>query len=400
MTVQVKQQGHKASDATVDAAAKELATYKERTQQMTNKLGQMEQKVFLLEGENRKLVRALQREVGEDVSLAKVLDDNNDWKGRREQIVALKDTIKQLKEAGGAAPAASSRLQHHDTAHRSVIGKLNKERNAEMERMQAEVAAAKKATEQLRLQYAGASSRRKVLGNEVASLKEKLVVVLAKTQNDDKLITALRTELALVGRGKLPAGAAPGPAGCASSMNASEIVGLRLNCSQLEEQVEQQQKVIRYLQAQNGSLPAVGAVLGSVSPAASSDHTEQLRDENEELRQQVAALQDDLDAVSRQLPGTSGMSAALRQQVMALQEDNNELRAQLMQHMAAEQGSMRLTQSQQMVLAAAKVAILTKAGGSSLAAIGEDDAAGQQYADAALLGGTEYLDMQPQAGGQ
>jgi cell division septum initiation protein DivIVA len=49
------------------------------------------------------------------------------------------------------------------------------------------------------------------------------------------------------------------------------------------------------------------------------ERLEQLQDENEELRQQLAALQDDLDEASRQRPGTSGMSSALRQQVLTLQ---------------------------------------------------------------------------------
>jgi hypothetical protein len=250
--------------------------------------------VFLLEGENRKLVRALVREVGEEVPLAKVVDEGSDWKGRREQIIHLKDTIKQLREAAAAAapasdgpaglPAAansSSSLAKHENAHRSVIGKLNKERGAEFERMAGELAAAQREKEQLRLQYAGAASRRKVLEAEVGAgallaagsnrrhsylgwhlqttgssitgntvqlacqqqgrascsgckhqlpavqsaeltldclcpqvvvLKDKLAVVLGKTQNDDKLIAALRSELAMAGsRGK--AGGAGSSAG-------------------------------------------------------------------------------------------------------------------------------------------------------------------------------------------
>lgn len=123
----------------------------------------------MLETENKKLARALAREVGDEIPLSKVLEEGTDWKGRREQIVHLKDTIRQLKESAGGAAAAPSSLIKHETQHRSVIGKLNKERNAEMERMQAEMEAAKKAAEQLRLQYAGASSRRKVLEEEVSA---------------------------------------------------------------------------------------------------------------------------------------------------------------------------------------------------------------------------------------
>lgn len=53
---------------------------------------------FALEVENKKLTRALMREVGEDMPLAKVLEEGSDWKGRREQIIALKDTVRKLKE--------------------------------------------------------------------------------------------------------------------------------------------------------------------------------------------------------------------------------------------------------------------------------------------------------------
>jgi hypothetical protein len=140
--------------------------------------------VFLLDGENRKLVRALVREVGEEVPLAKVVDEGSDWKGRREQIIHLKDTIRQLRDAAAAAAAAGSSaaagsaaglpavatgsLAKHESAHRSVIGKLNKERGAEFERMAGELAFAQREKEQLRLQYAGAASRRKVLEAEVS----------------------------------------------------------------------------------------------------------------------------------------------------------------------------------------------------------------------------------------
>ena len=49
-------------------------------------------------------------QVGDDVPLAKVLEEGGDWKGRREVIVALKDTIRRMKEervrAGDAGSAA------------------------------------------------------------------------------------------------------------------------------------------------------------------------------------------------------------------------------------------------------------------------------------------------------
>lgn len=123
----------------------------------------------MLETENKKLARALQREVGDELPLQKVIDEGTDWKGRREQIVHLKDTIRHLKESAGATTVPSS-LAKHETQHKGNIEKMNKERAAEMDRMQAELTDAKKAAEQLKLQYAGASSRRKVLEDEASHL--------------------------------------------------------------------------------------------------------------------------------------------------------------------------------------------------------------------------------------
>eukprot|EP00983_Pelagomonas_calceolata_P075056 1152828-Pelagomonas_calceolata.AAC.4 len=50
-----------------------------------------------MEIEYKKVVRALVREVGEEVPLSKILDDGSDWKGRREQLIALRDQVKALK---------------------------------------------------------------------------------------------------------------------------------------------------------------------------------------------------------------------------------------------------------------------------------------------------------------
>lgn len=80
-------------------------------------------------------------------------------------------------------------------------------------------------------------------------------------------------------------------------------------CSQLEEQVEQQQKVIRYLQAQ---------VDGSKGAAA--DPQQQFQAEAARLRQQLAALQ-------HGVAGGGGGASALQQQVLLLQVSKQPSRA-------------------------------------------------------------------------
>lgn len=64
--------------------------------------------VFALEAENKKLTRALVREVGEEVPLARVLDDSgaSDWKGRREQVIALRDQVGLAGRVGGTVKLA------------------------------------------------------------------------------------------------------------------------------------------------------------------------------------------------------------------------------------------------------------------------------------------------------
>lgn len=132
--------------------------------------------VFLLESENKKLTRALLREVGESIPLQKVLEEGSgsDWKGRREQIIRLQDTVRQLKQAAGAdTVTTATNMSHakHEAAHRNQISKLNKHKDTELSRMAAELESAKQAAEQLRLKFTGASSRRKVLEEEVRACR-------------------------------------------------------------------------------------------------------------------------------------------------------------------------------------------------------------------------------------
>jgi len=141
-----------------DAARQDAAMWKERMQQQTNKMSQMEQRVFAMEIETKKLTRALVREVGEDVPLARVLDEGSDWKGRREQVIALKEQVRQLKMAQGI-PVPESR---NEAAAKKAIGKISSNRSAEVEKLAGELAAVRADFESMTSKYASAISRRKV----------------------------------------------------------------------------------------------------------------------------------------------------------------------------------------------------------------------------------------------
>ncbi|GAX83035.1 hypothetical protein CEUSTIGMA_g10461.t1 [Chlamydomonas eustigma] len=254
-----------ASEA-ADAAAKEALMWKEKHTMQINKVAQAEQKVFTLEIEVKKLQRALVREVGEEVPLSKVLEEGSDWKGRREQLIALKEQVKQLKSAQGL-PVLESR---NDVAAKKAIGKIGSTRTAELERQAAETTTLRQELDSTRQKLDAAVSRRKVLENELTALREKVAVVLEKTGNDDRLITALRSEIVALKKGSasgaaaglLPSSQAARPVlqGAAAAMAMSstagvlddetwqELTSLRGRCLAQEQQLDRQQHIIEGLQ--------------------------------------------------------------------------------------------------------------------------------------------------------
>ena len=69
------------------------------------------------------MARALVREVGDDVPLSKVLEDGSDWKGRREQVVALRAQVQQLK-AAQVRCAGGHVARHHSRVRRTDLVSL------------------------------------------------------------------------------------------------------------------------------------------------------------------------------------------------------------------------------------------------------------------------------------
>ena len=67
-----------------------------------------------------------------------------------------------------------------------------------------------------------------------------------------------------------------------------ELVQLKETVAQQEDQIDKQQKVIRYLQAGQGTGLGPGV---DTADKGLVHHVEELKDENEELRQQVSGLQ-------------------------------------------------------------------------------------------------------------
>eukprot|EP01052_Picozoa_sp_SAG31_P039531 SAG31_NODE_5501_length_2499_cov_1.627083_1_plen_320_part_10 len=158
-----------------------------------------------------KTKRLLLKEVGEGVDLATLHGEG--WRGRAQQITLLKEKLREMRRqldsaaaaaaAGGAIgtvpltqlPPGSARGKSGtdaDDRNRKHLEKMEKDRRGETERLQAEC---QKKTEELaeaKAKQRQLSSRCKTIEDQLGSLKKKLILVLQKSEHDDKLIAELR----------------------------------------------------------------------------------------------------------------------------------------------------------------------------------------------------------------
>ncbi|KAL1519457.1 hypothetical protein AB1Y20_022978 [Prymnesium parvum] len=228
-----------------------------------------------LKAEVARYARALAREVGEEVGSARVrelLDEGSGAKGRAQQIALLKEQLRELaRRAGdGVAPAADER-------QRSNLSGIEAERRRELERLLlrenqlvGEVAEAKKKVD-------AQAARIKILEGDVKSKKEKLLVLLRKSDADDQLVGALRAELE-----KTRAGGEEGK---------GEQLAQRV--AQQQAQITRQEQIILSLRDQLQRLQDREEARPGSSPRQPHDLIVS-QAENAKLRELVALLQDKL----------------------------------------------------------------------------------------------------------
>lgn len=159
----------------------------------------------------KKLQRALQREVGDDVSLEEILEGESAGggkRGRAQQIVMLRAKVKKLEAelaraagstgdqaAAGAALASlnssnnvDARAQQELAAQHAQRQKLADKIALERDELQEKLAQQTKKLEAVR-------SRSQILEKEKQESKSRFQVLVDKSQNDDALIDALQKQL-------------------------------------------------------------------------------------------------------------------------------------------------------------------------------------------------------------
>eukprot|EP00842_Homolaphlyctis_polyrhiza_P005070 jgi/Hompol1/5564/HPOL_004546-RA len=197
----------------------DIKMLKDKVQQLSRKLEDERIISHTLKNESRNLQKALVQEVGEDIPIQKIMSGElGGWKGRSEQILLLKDKIKDLTRklgsaglGGAGAGAGNARSEtavgnagmmestgdgdEHERRHRDSIQKLEQSRRNDFDREHAELEQLRQSHTKIKSKCDALLARSRTLEKEVKDYKSKIAVLLNKGDNDDKLIRALHDEI-------------------------------------------------------------------------------------------------------------------------------------------------------------------------------------------------------------
>ena len=224
----------------------ELNSLKKNLKQSESHLSDVRNKLQLTKEENIKLNILLKREVGDSFDINRALTDKNYFKPRAEIIEGLKAKIKQLEKIIQVNNIQNNTNNNTNTginlpliptsANMIPYSQYKKER----EELQFTIEKTKKDLNQLTEQNSKLKSRRNVLEKELKSQKEQLTdkikILIEKSDNDEKLITALKNEL-------LKKGVNVG------NFYENETFNLKQEISKLRDQLKQKEKYINEMNA-------------------------------------------------------------------------------------------------------------------------------------------------------
>jgi len=274
----------------------ELNSLKKNLKQSESHLSDVRNKLQLTKEENVKLNILLKREVGDSFDINRALTDKNYFKPRAEIIEGLKAKIKQLEKIIQVNNIQSNTNNSTNTginlpliptsANMIPYSQYKKER----EELQFTIEKTKKDLNQLTEQNSKLKSRRNVLEKELKSQKEQLTdkikILIEKSDNDEKLITALKNEL-------LKKGVNVG------NFYENETFNLKQEISKLRDQLKQKEKYInemntmfipssgnklQKLNAENNMISSGSSKIDDATLTAVMNRLAELEKENKELK--------------------------------------------------------------------------------------------------------------------
>ncbi|KAJ3304653.1 Coiled-coil domain-containing protein 13 [Kappamyces sp. JEL0829] len=181
----------------------DVKALKEKLATATRKVEDERMQNHTLKQEIRNLQRVLAHEVGDSCNLEKLLRGDSQAKGRAEQIVLLKDKIKDLSKKLLAASSRSPEAKSGAEGDHNGIYRLELSKKKELDKANQELDAAKMECVELKKKNDALAARTKylsrtdcrILENANKDAKSKIGILLKKGSNDDHLIVALKSEL-------------------------------------------------------------------------------------------------------------------------------------------------------------------------------------------------------------
>lgn len=223
-------------------SSREIASWKEKYHEMTKKNAEVKAKADALKTERDRLLRVLQKEVGDEASLSKILEEGSEWRGRAQQIILLKNKVKELKKELGHSGTVGG-TGKHELQYRKNLQKLEETRRKEKDTLAKELKGTTADYQSLKMKFEANQSRKKIVESENRDLRQKLGVLLTKTQNDDKLIDALKGELEFF-KEKVEKTEAEKISPTKSNKRVVTILGQDSTLKQQQEQILRQEKII------------------------------------------------------------------------------------------------------------------------------------------------------------
>ena len=241
------------------------------------KVEEMRRRLQEADDENKKLSRALLKEVGEGVTLEEAVDEGR--KGRAQTIVMLKNKVKRLElaasQSGSIATAQTGTISRSmrgpdvDTQAEEDIEYMSTARKLAVEELSEAHAKLEEKHKSLIEKHSGVKARVRTLEAEAAQHKQQMRIVIDKSETDDQLVHALKTEITrlktLGTRGTNPATiqanesiesrlqkATKEAVATATANIESELTRLRRLTKQQAEQLATQESVIKELRAHGG----------------------------------------------------------------------------------------------------------------------------------------------------
>lgn len=223
----------------------------------------LRKKCFHATEENKKLLRALLNEVGDNVRAEGAIDGT--WKGRAQQIIMLKAKVKKLTSATESRsislPPSSTilvtaKLRNNDADARAQeeLVDMTQERKQAVETIIEQRDALSKAAAQLEEKLLAYKARIKNIEVDLSRQKQQIKVLLEVKEGDDELIDELQKEIQ---RFKTQIKSKMGPVSdssvtpraASSPQDASDISQLRSLCKSQAGQIRVQDGMIRSMRS-------------------------------------------------------------------------------------------------------------------------------------------------------